>query len=145
MIEAKEIIVDICSKVLEHYAKKHEVENPDIRIRIDLAKTGQKPVFAIFNESTFIERCTLSDIIRAGGGKAFSMILAVQIRKIINDIFSQTLKQVKLSDPKQIFLLLYQGQNDDNVTYPTIALYKDGDYYSSMPIGEAMDIPEEIK
>lgn len=138
MIEAKEIVVETCGNIVKHYAKKHNVEDTKTRIRIDLEKIGDKPVFGIFNLSTVLERQSLKEIIRSGGGGAFSMILGSQIRKIVNEIFSQSLKQLELADPKQIFLLLYL-KRIESVTNPEIALYKNGEYVWSLPIAEVMD------
>ena len=138
MIQAKEIVVETCQKLMTHYAKKHNSEDKEVKIRIDLQKVGAKPVFGIFKNSTILEKCSLKNIIHAGGGKGFSMILGVHIRNIIKDIFIQSLKQLELNDPKQIFLLLYLKSEQD-VTMPCIALYKNGDYLWSLPIADVVD------
>lgn len=144
MKEAKKMVVDICSKLLSNYAKKHEVENTDLNIRIDLEKLGAKPVFGIFRKSSLLEKCSMKSIIRAGGGKGFSMIIAVQLRSIIKDIFSQSLKQLQAKDPKQIFLLLYQKQNNENLE-PSLALYNQGAFEWSLTIEEVMQVATQIE
>ena len=138
MKEAAEIVVETCSKLLDNYAKKHHTLNTNVRIRIDLEKLGAKPVFGIFDESTIVERCTLKDIIRASGGGGFSMIIGVYIRNIIKDIFTQSLKELKLSDSKQMNLLLYLDTTGD-IAQPTIGIYRGKEFVWSLPISEIME------
>lgn len=138
MKEAKEMIVGTCSKLIEHYAQKHSVENALVRIRIDLEKIGAKPVFGIFDKSTLLERCTLKNIIHAAGGKMVSMIFAMQVRSVIKDIFVQSLKHLELSEPKELFLLLYNTHIESN-HQPVIALYVKGAFNWSLTIDEIME------
>jgi hypothetical protein len=138
MKEAAEIVVETCSKLVDHYAKKHDTLNTNVRIRIDMEKLGAKPVFGIFDESTIVERCTLKDIIRASGGGGFSMIIGVYIRNIIKDIFTQSLKEMKLSDSKQLYLLLFLDSLA-KVSQPTIGLYRGKEFAWSLTIAEIME------
>jgi len=138
MIETRELVVETCNKVIEHFSNEHKAENTEIKVRIDLEKVGAKPIFGIFNKSNLVERCTLKKIIHAGGGKGFSMIIGVYIRNIIKDIFIQSLKQLELDNPKQIFILLYL-KSENSVTHPCVALYKNGDYLWSLPISQVID------
>ena len=144
MKEAAEIVVETCSKLLDHYAKKYDTQNTNVRIRIDLEKLGAKPVFGIFDESTIVERCTLKDIIRASGGGGFSLIIGMYIRNIIKDIFTQSLKELKLSDSKQMNLLLYLDTTGEN-TQPTIGLYRVKEFVWSLSIAEIMEASLEQK
>ncbi len=138
MIEAKEMVIGTCSKLVEHYAQKHSIENTSVRIRIDLEKVGSKPVFGVFDNSTLLERCTLKNIIHAAGGKGFSMIIGMQVRSVIKDIFVQSMKQLALNDPKDLFLLLYNKQLG-NDRQPVIALYVKGKFSWSLSIEEIME------
>lgn len=138
MNEVKEIVVETCCKIIEHYAQKHKTDNMNLRVRIDLEKIGAKPVFGVFNQSTIVERCTLKDIIRASGGKGFGMLIGVYIRNIIKEIFVQSLKELKISDPKGVFLLLYLLDTED-VNQPTIGLYQGNKFIWSLSIDEIME------
>lgn len=138
MIEAKEMVIGTCSKLVEHYAQKHRIDDTCVRIRIDLEKVGAKPVFGVFDNSTLLERCTLKNIIHAAGGKGFSMIIGMQVRSVIKDIFVQSMKQLELSDPKDLFLLLYNKQLG-NDRQPVIALYVKGKFSWSLSIEEIME------
>ncbi len=137
MIEAKEMVVETCSKIIEHFADKYKTSKSNIRIRIDLESINAKPVFGIFNESTVLERCSLKDIIRVSGGKGFSMILGMYIRNIIKDIFKQSLILLELNDSKQVFLLLYTHLSDHKED-PSIGLYKGTEFIWSLTIDEIM-------
>lgn len=138
MKEAKEIVVETCSQIIEHYGQKHKTENENIRVRIDLEKINAKPVFGIFNQSTIVERCSLKDIIRVSGGKGFGMLIGVYIRNIIKEIFTQSLKVLEISDTKQVFLLLYLHDKDGTIQ-PTIGLYQGNNFIWSLSIDEIMD------
>lgn len=145
MKEAKEIVVNNCKHIIEQFAQKHNVAETNLRIRIDLEKINQKPVFGIFDSSTILQRCALKEIIHSAGAKGFSMIVGMYIRNIIKDIFVQSLKHLGLTDPKQIFLLLYlkKGENGNE---PMIALYYDGKHNWSLSIAEVMDASlQELK
>ena len=138
MKEAKEMVIGTCSKIVEQFSQKHSIESTAVKIRIDLEKLGAKPVFGIFDNSTLLERCSLKSIVRAAGAKGFSMIIGIQVRSIIKDIFVQSLRELKLNDPKDMFLLLYQRQVD-NILKPVIALYAKGEYNWSLTIEEIVD------
>lgn len=142
MKEAQKIVVDICSNLLLHFAEKHKVEPKNINIRIDLEKLGAKPVFGIFENSTLLEKCSLKSIIRQAGGKSFSMIIAVQIRSIVKDIFRQSLKQLELKDSKELFLLLFGADAEDGIK-PSLALYNKGVFEWSLTIKEVMQVATE--
>lgn len=140
MIEAKEIVIETCNKVIEYYTNRHEVSSESLRIRIDMENTASKPVFGIFDNSTFLERATLRQVVRAGGGGALTMIISVSVQNIIKDIFVQSLKQLELTDSKRIFLILQAKKNEDGVTFPHIALYMNGVRKWSLSVAEIMDV-----
>lgn len=140
MIEAKEIVIETCNEVVEHYAKRHGLSSEAVRIRIDMENTASKPVFGIFDNSTILERATLKQIVRAGGGGALTMIISHSVQNIIKDIFAQSLKQLELTDSKRIFLILQTKENENGVTFPHISLYKDGVHYWSLAVAEIMDV-----
>ncbi len=140
MIEVKEIVIETCNKVIDHYANKHGVSLESLRIRIDLENTAAKPVFGIFDNSTFLERATLKQIVRAGGGGALAMIISVSVQNIVKDIFVQSLKQLELTDSKRVFLLLQAKKDVSGVTFPHISLYMDGIHKWSLSVAEIMDV-----
>jgi len=140
MIEAKEIVIETCSKVIHHYADKHKLDAESIRIRIDMENTASKPVFGIFNSSTFLKRVTLKQVVRAAGAGALTLIVSVSVQQIIKDIFVQSLKQLELKDSKRVFLILQAKKNDQGVTFPHISLYKDSVHKWSLSVAEIMDV-----
>ena len=145
MKEAKEIVVSNCQQIIEQFARIHQVEKTSLRIRIDMEKMNQKPVFGIFNNSTILERCTLKNVIHVAGAKGFSMIVGMYIRNIIKDIFVQSLKHLGQTDPKQVFLLLYLKQSEKGIE-PMIALYFEGKNHWSLSIAEVMEASlQELK
>lgn len=139
MIEAKEIVIDTCTNIVTHYATKHEVKTCELKIRIDLEKINSKPVFGIFKNSTFLEKVTLKDIVSTGDVQGFKLLITMSVKDIIKNIFVQSLKQLKINDPKEIFLLLDLKVDDSSVTFPSIGLYNIGQHLWSLPISEVMD------
>lgn len=143
MKEAKELVVDTCKRVITHYATENSIEEQNINIRVDLQTIKSKPIFGVFNGSNLIKRQTLSEVIKATGGSALSMLLNTYIKKAIRDIFTQSLKELEISDPRRIFVLLYE-QHKDGVTFPTIALYKDGKYAMQMKVADMIDTQNPV-
>lgn len=139
MLEAKEMVVETCANLVAHYGKKNGVSSNEIKIRIDLEHLNGKPVFGIFSHSTLVEKSTLKEVIKVAGGGGFAIVIGFYVKSIIKDIFEQSLKQLEMTDSKQIFLLLYVQNNDKGVTFPHIALYKGKDFLWSLPIAEVMD------
>lgn len=133
--ELKELAVEICSKVITTLSEKHTIK--ELRIRIDLEHAKATPVFGLFDKSTFRGRCALKEIINAGGGQGMGMILSAFIKKMLKDIFFQTMTRLAFNDPKQMFVLLYI-KSTDSVTIPTISIYKDGVCLESMPIADVI-------
>lgn len=136
--EVKELIVDVCKSVIEKISKQENVAMDELNIRVDLETIKGKPVFGLFNGSVFLGKKTIREIIKAGGGKGFNLILSTYISRIIRDIFSQTMKQLKIADSKEMFVLLYlKKQNND--LHPMLAVYHKKEYIWSMLIGEAIE------
>lgn len=133
--EAKEYVVRTCTNVLTELGNKYNVEIP--RVRIDMKTLKDKPVFGLFNKSTFKGHCTLKEIIRAGGGKGMTMILGVYIKNLIRDIFSGTMKRLDFSDSKLMYVLLHL-KTVDSVTIPMISIYREGQLLETTPIGDAV-------
>lgn len=137
--EAKKFIVDTCTRVITTLSDENNIEN--LRIRIDLEHKKAKPVFGLFEKSTLCKRCTLRDIVHAGGGKGMGMILNVYVKKVLKDIFFQTMKRFEFTDTKRMFVLLYLNEAD-SVTFPIISIYKDGECIETMPIAEVISASE---
>jgi len=137
MKEVRDVVVEACNNVLLNYAKNKQIENDKVNIRIDLQSMKDKPVLAVFNESKFIEPCTIKDIIHAGGGIGLSMFLGGTIRNIIKDIFSQTLKQLESKESKDLFLLLYL-KVADGYFEPMLAIYFKKEFITALPVSEAI-------
>lgn len=133
--EAKNFVVETCTKVITTLSEENNIEN--LKIRIDLENKKAKPVFGLFDNSTLHKRCSLRDIIHAGGGKGMGMILNVYVKKMLKDIFFQTMKRLEFTDTKLMFVLLYLNEAD-SVTFPTISIYKDGVCIETMPIAEVI-------
>lgn len=133
--EARNFVVETCTNVLKTLSEENNIEH--LRIRIDLENRKAKPVFGLFENSTLRKRCTLKEIILAGGGKGMGMILTVYVKKMLKDIFFQTMDRLEFNDPKLMFVLLYLNEVD-SVTFPTISIYKDGSCIETMPIAEVI-------
>lgn len=138
--EAKHFIVETCINVIETLSKDHSIN--ELRIRVDLETLKSKPVFGLFDNSVFKKQCSLKEIIHAGGGKGFSMILGIYIKNILRDIFSQTMKRLEIIDPKQMFVLLYLKKHE-NVTIPMISLYTKKGCFETIPIADAIEVSDK--
>lgn len=143
MKEAKDLVVETCGKVIEHYAAENGIEKEKVNIRIDLQSIKAKPIFGIFNASNLVNRQTLSEVIKATGGASFSMILNTYVKKVIRDIFTQSLKQLELTDPKRIFVLLYE-KRIQGVSFPFIALYKDREFMFQMKVADIINTENHV-
>lgn len=138
MKEVKEMVVDTCVNVITQLATEQKVKKEDLQIRIDLESIKSKPLFGLFYESQFLCRKLLKEIIKAGGGQGFNMILGTYIKKIIRDIFSQTMTQLKIENSKELFVLLYLKEQEGELT-PMFAVYHNKEFIWCMEIGEAID------
>lgn len=129
--EAQTYLVQTCKEVITTLAGQHQVEKDNLNIRIDMQHITAKPVFALFEKSAFLAPCSMKELIHAGGGKGFSMLLGMHIRGIIKDLFTAALEQFKLTDTKELFILLYLKANE-----PLIGIFVNGVFQQSAPIGE---------
>lgn len=136
--EVKELVVDACKTVIERIAEQEKVSKDELNIRVDLETINGKPVFGLFAQSGFLGKKTLKEIIKAGGAQGFNLILSTYINKIIRDIFSQTMKQLKIADSKEMFVLLYLKGNENDLQ-PMLAVYHNKEFIWSMLIGEAIE------
>ena len=136
--EVKELVVDACKTVIEKIAEQEKVATDELNIRVDLETIKSKPVFGLFNGSTFLGKKTIREIIKTGGGQGFNLILSTYINKIIRDIFSQTMKQLKMADSKEMFVLLYLKKQENDLQ-PMLAVYHNKEFIWSMLIGEAIE------
>lgn len=138
MKEVKELVVDTCTNVITQLATQQKLEKDKLLIRIDLETIKSKPVFGLFDESIFLSKKSLKEIIKAGGGQGFNMILGTYIKKIIRDIFSQTMSQLKIENSQEMFVLLYLKEKENELE-PMLAVYHNKIFIWSMLIGEAIE------
>lgn len=130
-------VVETCRNVLTKLGSEHKISIP--RLRIDLGSLDAKPIFALFDQSTFITKCSLKEVIHSGGGKGMAMLLGVYIKNLIRDIFSSTLKELGVEDTKRMFVLLHLSETDE-VTIPMISIYLDGKSLQCSEIENAVSI-----
>lgn len=140
MTEVKEMVVSACVNALETLASSQGVAKDKLNLRIDLKDLKEKPVYALFEESKFLCRCELKDIVRAAGGKGLNMLIGGYIRSIIKDIFSQTLTQLESKEYKDLFLLLFIKETDGKFE-PNLAVYYKQEFIWSMLIADAIATP----
>lgn len=139
--EVKGMVVGICEKVLTTLADENKIDN--LRVRIDLENNKAKPVFGLFDNSTFIRRMTLKEVVHAGGGKGMGFVVNTYVKKILKDIFFQTMARLEFEDPKRMFVLLYM-KTQETVNFPNIAIFLDNKGIESLPIADAMVANENL-
>lgn len=127
--EAQGAVVGVCGTVLETLAKENGIQPDAIRLRIDLEYLKAKPVFSIFEYSTFRAKSSLRDVVIAGGGRGLAMIISMHIKGIIRDIFKATLARCQAIDTKEIVVLMYL---DGSV--PTLAILFKGEFLESLSV-----------
>ena len=133
--EAQTMMVEVCTKVILTLSEENKIDPTRLKLRIDMENVGAKPVFALFDASTFVKKSNLNEIIHAGGGKGLSMIVGIYVRNVIRDIFVEALKRFQPSDSKELFILLFVA-DIEGVTMPHIAIYKQGEKVDTAPIAE---------
>ncbi len=138
MKEVKEMVVEVCTKVITQLAAEQKLDKNKLFIRIDLENISSKPIFSLFNQSAFIGQKTINEIIKAGGGSGFNLILGTYIKKIIRDIIGQTMNELKIKDSKTLFVLLYLKEGETHAE-PTLAAYHNKAFLWSMRISEAIE------
>lgn len=131
--EAQGMLVDVCGKVISTLAQENNIGKTQLNVRIDLENPTATPVFALFNKSTFVKRSDLNTIIRAGGGKGLGIIVGVYVRDVIKNIFISAMKEFQMKDSKEFFLLLFVKQEDE-VSVPYMAIYKQGEKMDALPV-----------
>ena len=135
--DVKIYIVEVCQKVIATLSSENKIEQLNLNIRIDMQDKISKPVFGLFDKSTFLARSSLKEIIHAGGGIGMSMLIGMYIRNIIKDIFLASLKRFEITDTKDIFVLLYLKENDDQkTTTPMMAVFVKGKLMDTIDVGE---------
>lgn len=136
--EIKEMIVNVCRKLIVKMAQKHGVLGQELNIRIDLKDLKSKPVFGLFHHSRFLSHTTLVDIIRESGGMALNFLIQTQIKNLIRDIFLNAVKRYALNQTSEMFVLMYlKEQNDKKI--PMLAIYKQNELMDAVEIGDIME------
>ena len=139
--DVKTYIVEVCQKVISTLSSENKIEQLNLNIRIDMQDKLAKPVFGLFDKSTFLSRSSLKEIIHAGGGVGMSMLIGMYIRNIVKDIFLASLKRFEITDTKDIFVLLYLKENDDQkTTTPMMAVFVKGKLMDTIDVGEIVAV-----
>ena len=128
--EAQKYLVETCQAVITTLAEQFQIEKSHLNIRIDMENITAKPVFALFEKSNFLAPCSLKEIIHAGGGKGFTMLLGMHIKGIIKDIFKASLERFELTSTKELFILLYLKADE-----PILGIFVNGVFQESVPVG----------
>ncbi len=129
--EVSEFVASTCKDVLSNLAQQYQA--PNLSIRIDMEKVHGKPVYALFDGSTFLARCSLKDIIRAGGGIGMYLLISMEIVKILRQIFTESMKRFDFHDPKLMYIRLFLATNQE----PKISIVKEGQCVETVSIIEA--------
>ena len=137
--EAQGLLVEVCGKVISTLAEENNVHKTALNVRIDMENPTSKPVFALFNQSTFIKREEIKKIIHAGGGKGLSMIVGMYVRDVIKNIFVTSMKEFETTDSKELFLLLFVKQEEE-LFVPFIAIYKKGAKMDALPVAQLIGL-----
>lgn len=137
--EAQGLLVDVCGKVISTLAEENNIHKTALNVRIDMENPTSKPVFALFNQSTFIKREEMKTIIHAGGGKGMSMIVGMYVRDVIKNIFVTSMKEFETADSKELFLLLFVKQEEE-LFVPFIAIYKKGTKMDALPVAQLIGL-----
>lgn len=134
--QAQQYLTQICFDVITFFANEHGVEKSRLNIRIDLENISSKPVFALFEKSNFLAPCSLKQIIHAGGGAGFTMLLGMHIKGVVKDIFKASMERFESEKSSDIFLLLFLTDEK-----PVIAIFANNEFKESVPI-ELIIAPE---
>lgn len=137
--EAQGMLVEVCGKVISTLAQENNINKSDLNIRIDLENPTSKPLFALFNKSTFVKRVDLKEIINAGGGLGLGMIVGMYVRDVVKNIFVSSMKEFQVSDSKELFLLLFVKEQEE-LNIPYIAIYKQGEKMDALPVAQLIGI-----
>lgn len=127
--ETKSVTVNVLKTVLKELSLQNNIPTSELFLRIDLESDNAKPIFALFQKEKFLRRTELKEIIRAGGGFGFHLILGMHIRDIIKRIFIEIKNRFELSSTKDIFILIYLD-NDE----PFLAFYISGQLIEAKPL-----------
>lgn len=133
--EIKALVVELCQNVVTNLSDTHKVEKEKMKVRIDMKDLISKPVFGLFNQSSFLVQCNMKEIIEAGGGKGASMVVGVYVQDIISNIFSKSLTFFEIENTRQMFILLTL-KND----IPIISIYKDGVFMDAVPVEDFIQV-----
>lgn len=137
--EAQRLLVEVCGKVISTFAEENNIEITHLNVRIDLENPTATPVFALFNKSTFLKKCDLNTIIRAGGGKGIGMVVGIYVRDVIKNIFVSAMKEYQMKDSKELFLLLFV-KLESELSVPYMAIYKQGEKMDALPVEQLIAI-----
>ncbi len=135
--QASELLIDICQKIITHLATENKVTPENIRLRIDLENAHAKPVFALFDESRFMTRIPLKELIQAGGGAGMSMLAGMYIKNVLRDIFKAAAQRFE-TPVKSVFILLFQKG-----TNPMMALFLHGENQDCFPIAQILEMANQ--
>ena len=132
--EAQRYLTEVCSTVITTFATRHNVPTEELNIRIDLENVHAKPVFALFHKSTFLAPSSLKEIIHAGGGGGFTLLISTHIKGIIRDIFKASQERFEVQTTKELFALLYLKDAS-----PVMAIFCKGQFADLIPISEILE------
>ncbi len=131
--QIKDMVVSMMQNVFQTLSKEKQVEQQHLQIRIDLQGLFSNPVFALYKEGKFFQPISMNDIVVAGGGKEYKMIVGVQVASIIRNIFKGAVQQFQVADTKQISVMLFLNVKEEN-TSPMLGIYKQGQLVDEVPI-----------
>lgn len=137
--EVKDYVLNVVKEVFTTLSKEKQIEAQELNIRIDLQGLFSNPVFALYRKASFLCPSSLNEIVVAGGGKQYKMIVGVQIRGIVSKIFKAALKQFNLNDTKQMFVMLFI-KVENEITMPMLGIYKQGQLVDEIPIGDIFEV-----
>lgn len=137
--EVRDYVLSVVKEVFTSLSKEKQLNAQELNIRIDLQGIFANPVFALYNKATFLCPSSLNEIVIAGGGKQYKMIVGVQIRGIVQKIFKAALKQFNLNDTKQMFVMLFVKSEQEDLL-PMLGIYKHGQLVDEIPIGDIFEV-----
>ena len=141
-METKKMVVNVCESVIRNLAKELNIDPQQLVLRIDLLHLHAKPFFGVFNSRLFLKVKTMNQIIHAGGGKGFGMIISMHLKTIITDLFKGFCGQLNIQDTKDLFINLH-FKTDPSGSIPVLSVYHLGKRIDSIAVGELIDLPNQ--
>lgn len=141
-METKKMVVGVCESVIRNLAEELNIEPEQLFVRIDLEHLRAKPVFAIFQSRQFRTLKTMNQIINAGGGKGFGMLIGMHLKTIIGDLFKGFSEQLNIQNTKELFINLH-FKSDPAGSIPVLSVYHLGKRIDSIAVGEIIELPNQ--